>query len=55
MEGGKENRYAALQGGRGFKILSKSALRNSWTFPNSMSQAGNLYLSPNNLKKNLIE
>ena len=34
MEGGKANRNAALQGGEGGgKILSKSALRNDWTFP----------------------
>ena len=33
MEGDKANRYAALQGERGVKILSKSALRNGWTFP----------------------
>ena len=34
MEGGKANRYAALQGvGGGVKILLKSALRNGWTFP----------------------
>ena len=33
MEGGKANRYSALQGGMGVKILSKSALRNGWTFP----------------------
>ena len=40
MEGGKANRYATLQGGDGggVKSLSKSALRNGWTFPISENE-----------------
>ena len=44
MEGVKANRYAALQGGgEGVKILSKSALRNGWTFPKVTVLIGDLF------------
>ena len=51
MEGGKANLYAALQGGEGggVNILSKSALRNGWTFPEQKSMLRKYWVVEQNI------